>query len=81
MILPDKNLLLSSSLLGTGANLLTKLKSPQTVSSLWEKFRKNGDITSYEKYILSLDLLYLLGLIDLDKGLLRRTKNDKSRSL
>jgi hypothetical protein len=81
MILPDKNLLLSSSLLGTGANLLTKLKSPQTISSLWEKFRKNGEIKSYEKYIISLDLLYLLGLIDLDEGLLRRTKNDKSRSL
>jgi hypothetical protein len=77
MILPDKNILLSQSLLGLGALLLGKLNSPQTVSSLWENARKYGDINSYEKYILTLDLLYLLGLIEFKDGLLRKRENKK----
>jgi hypothetical protein len=77
MILPDKNIFLSQSLLGLGAALLEKLKSPQTVSSLWEKARKYGEINSYEKYILTLDLLYLLGIIDLKDGLLKIKENKK----
>lgn len=72
MILPDKNLLLAHSLLGMGAELLTKLKSPQTISSLWEKVRKSDKINSYEKYILTLDLLYLLDLVEFQDGLLRK---------
>jgi hypothetical protein len=77
MILPDKNILLSQSLLGLGAALLEKLKSPQTVSSLWEKARKYGEINYYEKYILTLDLLYLLGIIDFKDGLLKIKENKK----
>jgi hypothetical protein len=72
MILPDKNLLLAHSLLGMGAELLTKLKSPQTISSLWDKVRKSDKINSYEKYILTLDLLYLLDLVEFQDGLLRK---------
>lgn len=75
MILPDKNILLSGSLLGMGANLLNRLQAPQTVSSLWEKVRSQGEINSYEKYILTLDLLYILSLIELQEGLLRKTKS------
>ncbi|MCK4762471.1 MAG: hypothetical protein KAW12_09760 [Candidatus Aminicenantes bacterium] len=72
MILPDKNILLSNSLLGMGTDLLDRLKSPQTVSSLWQKARKDSDINAYEKYILTLDFLFILNLIELHEGLLRR---------
>jgi len=54
MILPDKETPLSRSLLGLGAILLTKLKLPRTVLCLWEKFKNNGEINSYEKYIPSI---------------------------
>jgi len=74
MILPDKNILLSNSLLGMGAGLLAELKAPQTVSSLWEKVRIYGDIHSYEKYILTLDLLFLLNLIQFEAGVIKRIK-------
>ncbi len=73
MILPDKNIYLSNSLLGMGAGLLTKLKVPQTVSSLWEKARRSKEINSYEKYILTLDLLYMLELVHMENGLLKRS--------
>ncbi len=75
MILPDKNRLLAHSLLGMGAELLTNLESPQTVSSLWDISKKSDTINSYEKYILTLDLLYLLDLIALQDGLLRKKKH------
>ncbi len=75
MILPDRDILLSHSLLGMGAILLEKLKSPQTVSSLWEKIRKYDEINSYEKYILTLDLLFILNLIEFRKGLLRKQRS------
>jgi hypothetical protein len=74
MIIPDKNILLSQSLLGLGAALLEKSEPPQTVSSLWEKVRKSSEIRSYEKYVLALDLLFTLNLIEFHDGLLKRVK-------
>ncbi len=70
MILPDKNLLLSHSLLGMGSVMLDELIVPQTVSSLWEKARREG-VTPFEKFILTLDLLYMIGLIEFDEGIIR----------
>jgi hypothetical protein len=81
MILPDKNISLSSSLLGMGSRITTELSVPQTVSSLWEKARTCEEIKTFEKFVFTLDLLYLLGLIELDKGIIRRKNNDKSSSL
>lgn len=71
MILPDKSIILANSLLGIGYKLLTNLEHQETVSSLWEKTRKNNPSLSYEKFILSLDLLYTLDLVILEKGLLK----------
>jgi len=34
-------------------------------------------MNSYEKYILTLDLLYLLGLLDFKDGLLKKKENKK----
>jgi hypothetical protein len=72
MILPDRNILLSHSLLGMGAQLLSHLKSNHTVSSLWDKTRNSKEINSFEKYILTLDLLFIMDLIEFREGLLRR---------
>jgi hypothetical protein len=73
MILPDKNLLLSHSLLGMGSVILMELTIPQTVSSLWEKARSKG-IAPFEKFILTLDLLYMIGLVEFKEGIIRRQR-------
>jgi len=70
MILPDKSITLGNSLLGVGYAVLTNLQNRETVSSLWEKTRKSNPSLSYEKFILSLDLLYTLDILILEKGLL-----------
>ncbi|MFW9890546.1 MAG: ABC-three component system middle component 6 [Candidatus Thorarchaeota archaeon] len=74
MILPDKTLILSNTLLGWGARILDKLHTVHTVSSLWEDIRHERRI-SFQKYVLSLDLLYIFGLVDITEGVVRRAKS------
>jgi hypothetical protein len=72
MILPTKTCSLSNSLLGFGTVVLESLTSPTTITSLWEKIHNEDQQITFEKFILTLDLLYLLSVIEFDQGLLRR---------
>jgi len=76
MILPAKHLTTQRSLIGVGARLLALLEEPCTVSALWESFRKSpGERLQripFDWFVLSLDLLFMLGAIRLDGVLLKR---------
>jgi len=72
MIYPDKTSELKYTLLGVGSLILSELNTPQTTSSLWERVRIFEEIGSFEKYVLTLDFLYLMGLVKMDEGLIRR---------
>lgn len=74
MILPNKNIILSNSLLGLGLIILKKLNSKETVSSLWSKTR-GEKINTFEKFILVLDFLYALNLIKLSDNLICKTND------
>lgn len=74
MILPNKNIYLRNSLLGLGAIILEQIHRGDTVSSLWERVRTVTEINTFEKYVLTLDLLYLLKAVDMREGIL--IKND-----
>lgn len=76
MILPDKNIRLEYSLLNCGKLILENLATPTTVSGMWSIMGKNEAFTSYDKYILALDFLYMIDAIDIKNGLLVRCKND-----
>lgn len=80
MIIPNKNIKTPDSLLGIGSWILLKLMVPQTISSLWDKIKKHDGPISYEKFILTLDMLYVVGLIELREGIIRRTYHDKDSS-
>lgn len=76
MILPTKHLPESHSLIGVGGTILALLAEREaTVSGLWDEFRitrlESGRI-SFDWFILGLDLLFVLGTIELDRGVLRR---------
>ena len=78
MILPTKHLAEDRALLSVGAALLRRLRQPTTVSALWNQSRtlrteEGGGALSYDWFILALDLLFILGAIEIDRGLLRRT--------
>lgn len=79
MILPSKHLPQDRALLTVGAYVLTFLARPRTVSSLWEELnRHDTSLTviprkiTYDWFLLSLDLLYTFGIIELESGLVAR---------
>ena len=53
--------------------LLKKLEQPCTVSGLWEKTKTNQIVGTFGRFILALDMLYLLGAITITDGLIERT--------
>ena len=79
MILPSKHLSQDRALLTVGARILQHLHQPKTVSALWEELprRDEGEsdstsVLSYDGFVLSLDLLFLIGAIEMEEGLLAR---------
>jgi len=76
MIMPNKNINIEYSLLNCGAVILKNLKEKDTISSIWDKTRKNKAIVSFEKFILTLDYLYIIGLVKISDGMLVRVNND-----
>jgi len=72
MILPTKHISVAQSYLGMGAQVLAKIDRPITLTRLWERVREAGAITSYENFVLTLDLLYCLDAVEFNDGLLRR---------
>jgi hypothetical protein len=79
MILPTKHLSHDRALLNVGADILRLLTEPKTVSHLWDEIKiarsKTGDsyFLAYDWFVLTLDLLYMLNAIELEKGLIRRS--------
>jgi hypothetical protein len=74
MILPSKYVNLEGSLLGLGAVILAFLTYPRTITSLWEEVRKSSDPIPFSYFVLALDLLFIMGAIDLNEGLVTRRK-------
>ena len=75
MILPDKNLKTTSSMIGVGAIMIRFVNNGQTISSLWDKIYKFNDTISFDKDILVLDLLYGLNAISYKDGIIRLTND------
>ena len=79
MILPTKHLQQDRALLTVGARILPRLDQPKTVSALWEELSRESDTMGrsralrYDGFVLALDLLFLMGTIQLHDGRLART--------
>lgn len=69
-MLPDKTIKTSYSLLGIGALLLQKASQHETVSSLWEKVKRDEPTNTYEKYIRGLVFLYSINAISFERGII-----------
>lgn len=74
MILPTKSIEPDRALLAVGADILRLLDEPKTVSRLWDELissrasRKGSSVITYDWFVLSLDLLFTLGTLELDRG-------------
>ena len=78
MILPSKHLSRERALLTVGAGILRILTRPMTESAIWEELRRPLSHTDevptlgYDGFVLALDLLFLVGAIELRDGLLSK---------
>jgi len=85
MILPSKHLREDQALISIGAELLKQLDEPKTISRLWDDLQRTRERVSigqsttnhpaaihFDWFILALDLLYLLGAIQLRRGRIHR---------
>lgn len=78
MILPTKHLRPDRALIALGADLLGLMSEPKTVSRLWSDFRRTranrpgSAPVTYEWFVLSLDLLFILGAVVFERGQVRR---------
>lgn len=74
MLLPDKHIKMSESLLGLGSFLLSILRNPMTVDAMWFEYSKAREAGTYpahhtfENVILALDVLFSIGAISIQKN-------------
>ncbi|AZN72289.1 hypothetical protein D5400_14275 [Georhizobium profundi] len=77
MILPTKNITPDRALLTLAGRIFDGLGVPRTISGIWDEFRlqQQSSPIAYSWFILAIDLLYLMQLVQLgDDGLLRRKR-------
>lgn len=80
MILPTKHIKPDRALLAVGGELLVCLREPMTVSRAWDEVRTSRGSAgepaaiNYDWFVLALDLLFMIGAIEFERGLLRRAE-------
>jgi hypothetical protein len=72
MILPNKYTREEDALIGIGAILLNELSSAMFLSTLWEKAKVHNNIGNFEQFILGLDLLFMMGLVNIKNNEISR---------
>jgi len=75
MILPNKSTSFTKSILGIGSKILLLIDESHSISSLWQSVKYNYKNISYQKFILTLDLLYALDLIQYQEGMIKKVKD------
>lgn len=72
MILPSKYVQENESLLGLGATILRFLNKDMPLSELWECAKESLNSINFERFVLALDLLFVMGLVAIDGQLVKR---------
>ena len=73
MIAPTKHIPLEESLLGVGASVIREIRGPTTLTALWERCRVVPAVGNYHRFVLALDMLYALGVVDMKGAIISRT--------
>lgn len=75
MIMPDKCISEEQSLLHLGGMLISLLYKPLTISELWENVKDKTHMNSFEHFVLTLDMLFVIGVIVLENDKIKLEKN------
>ncbi|WP_322751963.1 MULTISPECIES: ABC-three component system middle component 6 [unclassified Frankia] len=81
MIAPTRGLPPDRSLLAVGAQITLELQEPTTVSQTWSRLqtrrqKDNSTPVSFGWFVLALDMLHALGVVDLRGDLLVLGRSD-----
>ncbi len=82
MLAATKGIAPQRSLLVVGAQILQLLDQPTTISQVWTRLRDWRTANGYHApipfgwFVLALDVLYALGVVELDRELLSRRQAD-----
>jgi len=68
MLMPNKYLSEEETLLGAGVTIIEKLSFKKSLSKLWDEIKDDIRMYNFERFILTLDMLFILGLIELDEN-------------
>ena len=71
---PSKYIPVSHSLIGVASLLAASMSSNDTVSSLWDRVRKDSRVRTFDRYAEALSLLFAGGMLQLESGVLRATQ-------
>ncbi len=86
MIAPTKGIAPDRALLAVGAQVIMQLRTPLTVSQAWARLRtwrvEHGHPSpiSFEWFVLALDMLYALGVIEFERELLVVRRRDVAQA-
>lgn len=72
MILPTKHISVENSLIGLGGIVLQHIGQPIPVSLLWDEVRELPEVATFERFTLSLDLLFIMNIIEFRDNKIRR---------
>jgi hypothetical protein len=79
VILPTKRLPEERSLIRIGGEVVGLLDENKTVSRLWDEFKSarkdRGTTITFDWFVLALDLLFMMGIVVAERGLLRRVES------
>jgi hypothetical protein len=80
MILPTKHLPPNRAIISVSSEIYSLINKRSTISSVWSELQERhksslriGEI-SYDWFILALDFLYIIGIIEHKSGLLKKVK-------
>lgn len=74
MILPTKHIAAHEALIGAGALILQQVRDSVSLSGLWEAVKSDAAVQTYERFILTLDMLYIIGAIDVEGHMIVRVR-------
>jgi len=79
MILPTKHLPLDRSLVGVGADVLSLLDKPKTISKLWLEFqvlsKEKKSRRTFDWFTLTISMLYTIGAVEMTGARIRRSED------
>lgn len=70
--MPTKYVKEDAAIIGVGAILLRYIDNKRDLSCLWEKVKTDPSVATFQRFVLALDFLYLLGLIDIEDNVIKR---------